>query len=479
MSSSTTEGASLPATPMFAEVHEPTTSVPFENRVAWTIRLKDYITVAFYRYRILWAILMAVVAVAFSYVTNGDALGWLQHNSVVALVFAGFVFLVQRNFFPQRNVYCIDHCEFNPPDSWRISREQIIRIFSTDKNFTAESLNFMRRLLVNSGTSDHTAFPPNMIKSLEDGKRWSSTLADSRFEGETTMSGALQGLMDKTGLTAKDIDILIVNCSMVSPTPSLCAMLVHKFGMRSDVLTYNLSGMGCSANGISIDLAQRLLQNRKDLKCVVVSTEITAQQVYNGNERGFLVQNTLFRCGATAILLTNKPDTRAKYKLLNVVRAQQSKTEKDYGCVWEDQDEGGHRGVFLAKNIVDVAGKTIAVNFRRMGPHILPIPELIKALFNKKYVPDFKRGINHFCIHAGGRGVLDGVQKSLKLSDRDILPSRLDLYHMGNTSSSSIWYELGFIERSGNLQAGHRILQVAFGSGFKCNSMCWLCLRTE
>mmetsp|Transcript_10608 Transcript_10608/g.11689 ORF Transcript_10608/g.11689 Transcript_10608/m.11689 type:complete len:131 (+) Transcript_10608:112-504(+) len=130
----------------------------------------------------------------------------------------------------------------------------------------------MRRLLVNSGTSDHTAFPPNMIKSLKDGQRWSSTLADSRFEGETTMSGALQGLMDKTGITAKDIDILIVNCSMVSPTPSLCAMLVHKFGMRSDVLTYNLSGMGCSANGISIDLAQRLLQTRKNMKCVVVST---------------------------------------------------------------------------------------------------------------------------------------------------------------------------------------------------------------
>ncbi|KAF4646533.1 inositol polyphosphate kinase kcs1, partial [Perkinsus olseni] len=165
------------------------------------------------------------------------------------------------------------------------------------------------------------------------------------------------------------------------------------------------------------------------------------------------------------------PDTRAKYKLLNVVRAQLSKGDDDYGCVWEAEDKEGYKGVFLAKNIVDVAGKTMTVNFKRLVPRILPIPELLKVAFNKKYVPSFKKGINHFCIHAGGRAVLEGVQKNLKLSDRDILPSKLSLYHMGNTSSSSIWYELGFTERSGDLKAGHRILQVAFGSGFKCNSM--------
>ena len=33
-------------------------------------------------------------------------------------------------------------------------------------------------------------------------------------------------------------------------------MVSHKFGMRSDARTFNLSGMGCSAGVISLDLAK-------------------------------------------------------------------------------------------------------------------------------------------------------------------------------------------------------------------------------
>ena len=37
-------------------------------------------------------------------------------------------------------------------------------------------------------------------------------------------------------------------------------MLVHHFKMRPSVITYNLSGMGCSAGIISLGLAKELLQ---------------------------------------------------------------------------------------------------------------------------------------------------------------------------------------------------------------------------
>ena len=96
------------------------------------------------------------------------------------------------------------------------------------------------------------------------------------------------------------------------------------------------------------------------------------------------------------------------------------------------------------------------------------------------YVPDFKAGIHHFCIHAGGRAVIDGIEKNLNLSPEDTEPSRHVLYTYGNTSSSSIWYELRYIESKkgqGKISKGERVVQLGFGSGFKCNSAVWLRLR--
>ena len=45
-------------------------------------------------------------------------------------------------------------------------------------------------------------------------------------------------------------------------------------------------------------------------------------------------------------------------------------------------------------------------------------------------------------------------------------------------SSSSIWYELSFSEAHGLIRRGDRVWQIAFGSGFKCNSAVWRALRT-
>eukprot|EP00957_Ditylum_brightwellii_P099495 7578995-Ditylum_brightwellii.AAC.1 len=95
----------------------------------------------------------------------------------------------------------------------------------------------------------------------------------------------------------------------------------------------------------------------------------------------------------------------------------------------------------------------------------------------KVFVPDFKRGIDHFCIHAGGRAVIDGIEKNMKLELFHSEPSRMALLNFGNTSSSSIWYELEYIQEkqtTNPLRKGHRVMQVAFGSGFKCTSGVWL-----
>merc|ERR1712176_1239490 len=163
-------------------------------------------------------------------------------------------------------------------------------------------------------------------------------------------------------------------------------------------------------------------------------------------------------------------------------------------------DSEGNRGVALSKEIVNVAGRAMKANFTQLGGHILPISEKAKVVSSRiaasvvskvrklgltemevprSYVPDFTKAVDHFCIHAGGRAVIDGVQKSLDLAERYMEPSKRTLEDWGNTSSSSIWYEAEWIERFANLQVGQRVLQISFGSGFKCNSAVWRTLRVD
>lgn len=167
---------------------------------------------------------------------------------------------------------------------------------------------------------------------------------------------------------ALQVDIVIVSCSCFAPTPSMAAMLVNHFKMRQDVLTYNLSGMGCSSSLICVDMAKHLLKvlpeclatllacpassmalrlflanvwpqqlrlwwrqrgilflaTSQSCICAALSTSALCRQAlpnkvvlivnhenitqnwYVGNDRSMLVCNCLFRIGGAAALLTNR-----------------------------------------------------------------------------------------------------------------------------------------------------------------------------
>ncbi|CAL4980363.1 unnamed protein product [Urochloa decumbens] len=402
----------------------------------------------------------------------------------LAAVLAAAYLAVRR----PRAVYLLDFACYKPTPSHTVTRETFMLQSAAAGVFTDDNLAFQRKILERSGLGQETYFPAAVLNSPPN-----PCMAEARAEAEAVMFGAIDQVLAKTGVKARDIGIVVVNCSLFNPTPSLSAMIVNHYKLRGNVASYNLGGMGCSAGLISIDLAKQLLQVHRNTYALVVSMENITLNWYWGNNRSMLMSNCLFRMGGAAVLLTNRGGAarrRAKYQLLHTVRTHHGADDRAYRCVFQEEDATGRVGVALSKDLMAVAGEALKTNITTLGPLVLPMSEQILFLASlvgrkvfglrnlKPYIPDFKMAFEHFCIHAGGRAVLDTIEKNLELSAWHMEPSRMTLYRWGNTSSSSLWYELAYTEAQGRVRKGNRAWQIAFGSGFKCNSAVWKALRT-
>ncbi|KAL7251643.1 hypothetical protein ACSBR1_013482 [Camellia fascicularis] len=435
--------------------------------------------------------LLAIVSVHLSTLEPRDlAHLWnhLKFNLVtVFLCSALLVFLATLHFMTRpRKIYLVNFACYKPEPARMCSRELFIDRSIQAGTFTEENIAFQKKIVERSGLGQKTYLPEAVIQVPPN-----PCMAEARKEAEMVMFGAIDEVLAKTGVKAKDIGIVIVNCSLFNPTPSLSAMVVNHYKLRGNVLSYSLGGMGCSAGLISIDLAKQLLQVQPNSYALVVSMENITLNWYFGNNRSMLVSNCLFRMGGAAILLSNRSSDRrrSKYQLIHTMRTHKGADDKCYSCVFQEEDETKRIGVALSKDLMAVAGEALKTNITTLGPLVLPMSEQLLFFTTlvarkvlkmkiKPYIPDFKLAFEHFCIHAGGRAVLDELEKNLDLTERHMEPSRMTLYRFGNTSSSSLWYELAYTEAKGRMRKGDRTWQIAFGSGFKCNSAVWRALRT-
>lgn len=403
-------------------------------------------------------------------------------TGAVLLLFLSGVYWAKR----PTPVYLVDFACYKPEEDCKIANEAFTKMSEDSGFFEQETLQFQKRIATRSGLGDETYLPKGITARPPE-----LNMKQARSEAELVMFGALDSLFRKTGVRPQEISILIVNCSLFNPTPSLSSMIVNHYKLRPDIMSFNLGGMGCSAGIISIDLAQHLLKANPNSYAVVLSMENITLNWYSGNERSMLLCNCIFRMGGAAMLLSNKSRDRrrSKYQLAHTVRTHKGADDKCYNCVYQREDDKGVIGVSLARELMAVAGDALKTNITTLGPLVLPFSEQLmffltlvkRKVFKMKvkpYIPDFKLAFEHFCIHAGGRAVLDEIEKNLNLTDVHMEPSRMTLHRFGNTSSSSLWYELSYAEAKGRVLKGDRVWQIAFGSGFKCNSAVWRALKT-
>ncbi|XP_025617077.2 3-ketoacyl-CoA synthase 2-like [Arachis hypogaea] len=411
------------------------------------------------------------------------SLWWLTTFHLIIII----IIIIIMNPKRRRHVYLLDFACYKPNPKCMCTKDMFLECLKSTGRFPDESLDFQRKILDKSGLGQRTHMPEALLEIPPN-----ICLAEAAKETESVMVGAIDEVLRKTKVKAEEIGIIVTNCSLLNTTPSLSSMVVNHYRLKDDILSYNLSGMGCSAGLVAIDLAKRLLQVHPNSYALVISTENINGGSYTGNNRSMLLSNCLFRMGGAAVLLSNlnSDSNRSKYYLKHIVRTHKGSQDYCYNSVMQKEDDDNITGVALSKDIMSSAGQALKANISTLGIYVLPRMEQLKFLLNliarksfkkmviKCYTPDFKLAFEHFCIHTGGKAVQDEMQKTLELSDWHMEPSRMSLYRYGNTSSSSVWYELAYCEAKGRIKKGNRIWQIAFGSGFKCNSAVWCALRT-
>ncbi|KAK9062994.1 hypothetical protein SSX86_016864 [Deinandra increscens subsp. villosa] len=369
--------------------------------------------------------------------------------------------------------YMIDYECYKGTNSMQLNTQECANIVSRNKNLLMEDYKFLLQTIVNSGLGEETYGPKNIIQGDEERPK----LVDSLSEIEAVFYDTLDSLFARSKISSSEIDILVVNVSLLSPVPSLTSRIINRYNMREDVKAFNLSGMGCSASLVAIDLVRHVFKTQKNRLAVVVSSESMAGNWYCGRERSMMLSNCIFRVGGCSMILTNNTSfkDRAILKLKCLVRTHLGSNDDAYSCCMQVEDDEKHAGFRLTKSLTKAAARCLSKNLQVLLPKTLPLWEIIRYTTTRKPGSkiNLKSGIEHFCIHPGGRAVIDEVGVSLGLNEYDLEPVRMALHRFGNTSAGGLWYVLGYMEAKKRLKKGDRILMISLGAGFKCNNCVW------
>ncbi|XBI07245.1 hypothetical protein VPH35_135175 [Triticum aestivum] len=407
---------------------------------------------------------------------------WPIHSLLVIalLVITSTLYLALRS----RTVYLVDYACFRQNSNLRITKATFLEYARLSSLLDDSIVNFIATILKRSGMSDETCVPPvhHYIEPC-------CGLDEACSEAELVIFSVIDDLLAKTCIKRDAIGGLITNCSAFCPVPSIADMIVNKYKLRGDIRLINLSGMACSASMIAVGLASNMLQVMpRGSHVLVVSTETIGPSYYSGNKRSMVLSNILLRIGGVAKLLSTSR-SKARFRLVHFIRTITAANNSAYRCVYQEEDEKGNLGIALSKDLTVVAGHALKANIMATGPYVLPTSELLKfSLFNmarkmphgrniRPYIPNFCVTFEHFCIHAGGPAVISSVQHGLKLSDQYVEPSWMTLHRFGNQLSSSVWYELAYINAKGQMKKNDRVWMIGFGAGYECNTASWVCIQ--
>jgi len=255
----------------------------------------------------------------------------------------------------------------------------------------------------------------------------------------TAIQECINGLINADEIT----HLITVSCTGMS-APGLDLQVMELMDLPQNIYRTSINFMGCYAAIHGLKIADAICRSEKNAKVMIVCTELCTLHFQKEPTADSIASSLLFGDGAAAVLVTNNEYNKKGLKLDQFYSEVISKGKKD--MAWELSSSG-----FL----MTLSGF---------------VPELLEEDFNPLVTKALEKAnvdrkeIAQWCVHPGGRRILDAIHRSLSFTNGDLRYSYETLKEVGNLSSATILFVLKKIMNSG-MTSGQRVFGAAFGPG--------------
>ena len=239
--------------------------------------------------------------------------------------------------------------------------------------------------------------------------------------------------------------LITVSCTGMS-APGLDLEILEALDLSRDIFRTAINFMGCYAAIHALKLAKLICDSEPDAVVLVVATELCTihfQQHYSLDNAS---SSLLFGDGSAAVLLSGASKASPGITLDRFYAKVSGRGKND--MAWELGSKGflmtlsGYIPQLIEEDIVCLTENALRINGLSLAD------------------------ITSWCVHPGGRKILDTVQKKLDLPDAGIQQSRDVLENYGNMSSPTILFVLKeILDKAKKQQAPSKIFGLAFGPG--------------